>query len=85
MLKFTEFILEKSDDFKNTPIKALEDAIKYWQCRKYLWNKKEITLSKDDINKLKTFQTNLEKHFPKYSGSLDLKGEVLKDVADRCK
>ena len=87
MLKFNEFIIETSDEnvFKNMPEKALQDLIKYWQCKKYHFNNKDISLSKKEIKELTDFQINLKKYFPKYADLLDLKGQVLKDVIDACK
>ncbi len=51
----------------DVPEAKLKDLIEYFYNRKQMWNKKEIDLSKGEIEELKDFQKALEKQKPELS------------------
>lgn len=46
---------------KNAPKQVLADAMQYWANRKILWNRKEIRLTRTEIDELVSFQKALDK------------------------
>jgi hypothetical protein len=72
------------DKVKDAPKQWLEFSIKYYACMKYRANKKEIKLTKKELNDIFSFQLALSKYHPELEYRLNWKGEVPKEVINNC-
>jgi hypothetical protein len=61
----------KTTFYKEMPKSVAKDTAEYWGNKKELWNKGEISLSKEDKNKLIEVQENINKYHPEFNSLLD--------------
>lgn len=52
--------------YKEMPVKVAQEHAEYWGNKKMAWNKKEITLGKDDLKELEIVQKYIHKYFPQF-------------------
>lgn len=63
--------IESKKWWDGAPENWRKDFFEYWANQKILWNKKEIELSKTDIEKLKAIQKMVSENYPEYNHLFD--------------
>ncbi len=67
-VEYHKFVTEKLDQnhYGQMPPVIAEELAKYWGMRKMAWHKKEISLTKDELDELQQLQINIHKYFPQF-------------------